>query len=227
MGELRIISYSSEPFQDRREAGDMLARDLEKYGGRNTVVLGIPRGGIVVARQIAGILGAEFDVVLARKLGAPGNPELAIGAVAEDGKVFLDEALADTLGVSQSYLKREKEHQLEVITERITQYRSILPKASVEGKTAIITDDGIATGATMKAALWAVRQERPERLIAAIPVAPPESLESISSEADETVCLRVPAFFAAVGQFYNSFEQIDDAVVLAILKEERRREYAK
>ena len=218
MGRARVISYSEEPFRGRVEAGRLLAGELTKFRGKKAVVLGIPRGGIIVAKEIASALGAELDIVLSRKLGAPGNPELAIGAISEDGKLFLNEMLASQVGGESSYIQQEKARQLSLIKQRVEQYRKILPKASLKDKVVIITDDGVATGATMKAALWAARQERPKMLIAALPVGPADTIRELAKDADEIIVLRVPPFFAAIGQFYLDFSQVEDSEVLEILK---------
>lgn len=219
MGKLRILSWSEEPFKDRSEAGNLLARELKGLRGKGIVVLGIPRGGIVVAAEMAALLEAELDIVLSHKLGAPGNPELAIGAISEDGEVLLNEGLLSYSGAEESYIQQEKARRLAEIKGRVEQYRRVHPKVSLKGKAVVITDDGVATGATMDAALWAARKEEPKRLISAVPVGPKETLERLTEYADEVICLRVPSYFMAVGQFYRDFEQIGDEEVLRILKE--------
>jgi putative phosphoribosyl transferase len=217
MPTLTIISRSQDPFPDRCGAGEALGRELTRWHGPETVVLGIPRGGVIVAWRVAVALGAELDIMLSRKLGAPGNAELAVGSVAEDGRLFLDRDLAGRLGADDRYVEREKARQMEGIRKRLVLYRARKPKVPLGGRTVIVTDDGLATGATMQAALWSVRQDNPARLILAAPVAPEETLLRLSREADETVCLKVPPFFSAVGQFYRSFEQTTDGEVLAVL----------
>ena len=223
MGKLRIVSYSSELFTDRREAGRLLAGELAEWRGQKAVVLGIPRGGVIVARELARALDAELDVVLAHKLGTPGHEELAIGSVAEDGKLFLNKMLVQELGVDSGYIQQEKKRQLAEISRRISLIRRLRPKVPVEGRIAIVTDDGIATGATTQAALWAVRQEHPQKLIAAIPVGPPDRVRKLAEDVDEMLCLRAPPSFAAVGQFYERFEPVEDEELLEILEEESRR----
>lgn len=217
-GKIHIFSYSETSFSSRGEAGRLLAAELKQFAGENTVLLGIPRGGIIVAEEVARLLKAELDVVLSRKLGAPANPELAIGALSEDGHIFLNKALVFSLRVDENYIALEKERQLQEIKRRIQAYRSVRPKVSLTGKTVIITDDGIATGATMEAALWIAKQEKPKYLVAAAPVAPADSLEKLTLTADEVLCLRVPEWFGAVGQFYREFTQVDDEEVVEILK---------
>lgn len=223
MGKAYILSNSGEPFKDRLQAGGLLARELMKYKAEDTVVLGIPRGGVVIASEIAGRIGAKLDIVLSRKLGAPGNPELAIGAVSEDGRLFLHETIPPEEAEKNKYIKMEKEHQMREIARRISIYRKIRPKEALAGKTVIVTDDGLATGATMQAALWTARHEEPAKLIAAVPVAPEDTVSRIAEDADELIVLRVPPFFAAVGQFYSQFYQVEDDEVLEILKEKYER----
>jgi len=223
MGTLRVISNSSQTFSSRMEAGDLLARQLKELQDQNVVVLGIPRGGVVVAREIAHALQADLDMVLAHKLGAPGNPELAIGAVCEDGQLFVDEEISSYMGVDDDYIKREKSRQLQELARRVKRYRSVLPKIPLAGRVAIVTDDGVATGATLQAALWAVRQENPKKIVTALPVGPQDSLEKLSQDADETICLQAPPFFSAISQFYSYFNQVEDEELLEILQEESKR----
>jgi len=186
---------------------------------KNLVVLGIPRGGVVVAGQVSRQLNAQLDVVLSRKIGAAGNPELAIGSVGEDGKLFLNEDLASRVGADKVYIETERFRQLEEIRSRIQRFRQTKEKVPLKDKIVIVTDDGVATGATMQAALWAVRQEKPKELIAAIPVGAKESVELLVDHADKVIVLRVPDYFAAISQFYLHFEQTSDSEVLQILKE--------
>lgn len=226
MGTLKIISNSDKPFTDRVEAGKLLSDALKNLCTQRAVVLGIPRGGVIVAAQLADALEAQLDIVLSHKLGAPGYPELAIGAVSEDGKLFLDETILSYVGAGDSYIQQEKAHQLEEIKRRVRQYRGILQKAPLKDRLVIITDDGVATGATMQAALWAARQEQPTKLIAALPVGPAETVRKLAKDADEMICLRVPPFFSAVGQFYLQFGQVEDRELLEILKQEHRRRTA-
>lgn len=224
MGTCRILSRGSDAFRDRAEAAEMLARELSLFADRRPVVLGIPRGGVVVARVLAKELGGDLDIVLSHKLGAPHNPELAIGSVSEDGKVFLDERLAAFTGAGTRYIDREKARQLDLIAERVERYRKVRPKVPLEGRVAIVADDGVATGATMKAALWSARLEKPATLVAAIPVGPEETVAELANLADEVVCLEAPPGFAAVGEFYRLFEQVDDEEVVAMLKNEFARQ---
>jgi putative phosphoribosyl transferase len=223
MGKLRILSHSSELFKDRREAGRLLAQQLGGYRGQEAVVLGIPRGGIIVAQELARALEADMDIVLAHKLRTPGYAELAMGSVAENGRLFLNDEVVWGLGVDGAYIQQETARQMAEIRRRTELFRHARPKVSLAGKTVIVTDDGVATGATTQAALWAVRLERPEKLIAALPVGPEDTIMILAEDVDEMVCLRTPPLFAAVGQFYVSFEPVEDEEVLEILKEEQRR----
>ncbi len=219
MGKLRVVYYSDESFEDRKEAGRLLAGALNEFRAKDTVVLGIPRGGMVVAGEIARLLAAKLDIALSRKLGAPGNPELAIGSISESGRLFLNDDLAFRVGADKEYIEAEKSRQLAEIKGRIRRFRGVKEKVPLKGKTVILTDDGVATGATMQAALWDARQENPERLIAAIPVGAKESLEALVECADELIALRVPEYLGAIGQFYLNFEQTSDEEVLEILRE--------
>jgi putative phosphoribosyl transferase len=221
--KLRLVSYSGEQFKDRIQAGQLLAEELGDLRGKNAVVLGIPRGGIILAKEIARLLDADLDVVLSRKLGTPGQPELAMGSLAEDGKVFLNKDVVQTLGVTDRDIEQEKARQMVEIQRRNQLIRSALPKTPLKNRIVVVTDDGVATGATMQAALWAVRQEKPQKLIAAIPVASEEALQRLSTDADEIICLRRPSLFYAVGQFYSQFSQVQDDDVVQILAEEARR----
>ena len=223
MGILQIISKSSEPFGNRAEAGRLLACELHKYRDVKAIVLGIPRGGVIIANQIAKSLGVDLDVVLSHKLGAPANPELAIGAVCEDGTVFVDERLAQYVDADADYIEHEKERQLNEIARRVELYRQILGKIDLDGRVVIITDDGVATGATMQAALWAVRQEKPETIILALPVGSEDTVRRLSQAADETVCLKTPSSFDALRRFYMNFSQVEDTQLLEILKEQHKR----
>lgn len=223
MGTLQIISTSSEPFNDRIEAGKLLACHLEKYRDHEIVVLGIPRGGVIVADRVARSLEADLDIVLSHKLGAPANPELAIGAVCEDGTVFVDKKLAHHVGADEDYIAQEKARQHQEIVRKVRLYRQILPKLNLKQKQVIVTDDGVATGATMQAALWAVQQEKPEKIIVALPVGPKETLTKLSQTADETICLKVPLYFGALGQFYVNFTQVEDEQLLEILRHKDER----
>ena len=223
MAQLRILSRSSAPFTDREEAGKLLGRELSEYRGQNVVVLGIPRGGIVLARGIARELGAEIDIVLAHKLGTPGHQELAMGSVSEDGRLFLNQGVVREFDVSELSIQQEKARQLAEIKRRTDLIRRIKPKIPLQGRIVIVTDDGVATGATTQAALWAVRLEQPKKLIAAMPVGPEDTISRLAEDVDEMLCLRVPPLFAAVGQFYQQFGPVADEEVLSILRDSQKK----
>lgn len=220
---INILSRSNQPFRDRAEAGRLLGREMKELGLKNPLVLGIPRGGVVVARELADELSADLDLIISRKLGAPQNPELAIGAVGEGGKLFLHDWLLSELRINRNYIESERDLQLLEISRRKARYREILPRASIAGRDVIVTDDGVATGATFQAALWTVRHENPGRLTAALPVAPEEAILKLATDTDEIICLRCPSLFSAVGQFYLNFTQISDDEVMEILQEEIKR----
>jgi predicted phosphoribosyltransferase len=203
-------------FDSRLDAGRRLARALAAYRGRNPLVLAIPRGAVEMGAAIARELAGELDVVLVRKLRAPDNPELAIGAVDETGWTYIAEHAA-IAGADAAYLAKEKAMQLELLQRRRAQYTPARAAADPAGRVAIVVDDGIATGASMIAALHSVRARKPARLVGAVPVAAPDSLERIGPYADEVVCLETPEYFRAVGEFYRKFEQVDDDEVVALL----------
>ncbi len=207
-------------FSTREEAGRMLARRLAAYAGANVVVLGVPRGGLPVAKEVADALGAPLDVIVVRKLGAPHQPELGIGAVVDGDSptAIFNPDLIDYLGISKQYLQAEIERQLKEVNRRELEYRGGRASIALADKTVIIVDDGIATGSSVRAALRGVRRQKPKRVVLAIPVAPPETIESLRSEADEIVCLEMPADFMSVGQFYRDFHQCTDEEVKAILQ---------
>ncbi|HZO82475.1 MAG TPA: phosphoribosyltransferase family protein [Candidatus Binataceae bacterium] len=206
-------------FADREEAGRLLAAELASFKGADTVVLAIPRGGLPVARQVADALGAPLDIVVVRKLGAPGEPELGIGAVVDGDhpRAIFNQAVIEHLGVRDSYIQAEIERQLKEIKRRETAYRGGRAPVALTGRTVIVIDDGIATGSSVRAALRGVRRLKPARLVLAVPVAPAETIEALRGDADEIICLATPPDFFAVGQFYRDFHQIDDDEVARIL----------
>ncbi|HZQ10194.1 MAG TPA: phosphoribosyltransferase [Anaerolineae bacterium] len=209
-----------EKFLDRREAGQRLAEKLIALKGQSAViVLGIPRGGIVVADEIAQALDAPLDVFITRKIGAPFNHELALGAVASDGTVFLDQALIHQLHIPRILVEHERKKQLREIARRVSLYRGSRAPLIVENKIVILVDDGIATGSTTIAALRALRKQNPQRIILAVPVAPRPSLPILRAECDELVILDSPEPFVAVGLFYEDFGQVTDDKVVEILRE--------
>ncbi len=209
-------------FTDRIEAGKKLASALEDFKG-NGIVLAIPRGGVVVGYVIAEKLGLNLDVIIPHKIGAPNNPELAIGAVAEDGTTILDNNLISYLSVSPKYIKEETERQKQEIHRRLKLYRQNARYPDVKGLDVIIVDDGIATGSTMKAALASVKNRGAASVTVAIPVGPPQTIEELEKLADRVVALYTPGFFQAIGQFYSDFSQTEDEEVKELLRQNRQK----
>lgn len=216
--QLNIIETSDLPFGDRIEAGQLLGVALKHLHLQPDIVLGIPRGGVIIAEQLAQILKTELDIVLTRKIGAPQNPELAIGAVGENGYLYLNDALAEATGADDEYIQKIRKHELSNIAQRKNLFRVFRPKIPLKGKTVIITDDGVATGATIQAAIWTAAQEKPKKIIVAIPVGSLSSLERLAQDGTQVICLRAPIDFRALGQFYDNFDQVDDERVQEILR---------
>jgi predicted phosphoribosyltransferase len=207
-------------FIDRRDAGRRLAEALGFLRGRpGLVVLAVPRGGVVVGAEVARALKAPLDIVIARKIGAPDNPELAIGAVAPDGTAVFDDEMVQSLGISERYKQAAAEQARQEIERRLRLYRGDRPPLDVAGKTAILTDDGVATGMTTLAAIRYLRKQRPRELVLAVPVGPPDTVAMLSREVDRAVVLYMPEVFWAVGAFYQRFEQTSDEEVVALLRE--------
>lgn len=204
-------------FADRLDAGRQLTRHLPHLRGRDGVVLGIPRGGVVVARPIAEALGWPLDVVIARKVGAPFNPELALAAVAPGGVLVMNDVLADHLHLTSENLAPQIQAQLLEIDRRLHLYRGDRPALDVRGKVIVVVDDGIATGLTVAAALRSLRNQEPAAVVLAVPVASREAVDTLSPLVDELVCLATPRDFHAVGQFYKDFSQVTDEEVVRLL----------
>lgn len=204
-------------FTDRVEAGRRLALELVDYA-EMAIVLAIPRGGVVVGYEVAHKLRVLLDIIIPRKIGAPRNPELAIGAVTEDGTVILDRKLVEYLRVPKSYIKEESARQRLEIKRRSRSYRGKKPFPNLEDLDVILVDDGVATGATVGAALASIRKKEPKSVVIAVPVAPPSAIRHLKREADHVVCLSTPEPFYAIGQFYRDFAQISDEEVTGLLK---------
>lgn len=205
-------------FANRVDAAARLARALARYDGQNPLVLAIPRGAVPMAKVIAQALHGEFDVVLVRKLGAPGNSEFAIGAVDESGWVYRS-PWAESAGANEDYLERVRLRELDTLRARRAQISPLRQARDPAGRIVIVVDDGLATGATMIAALHCLRAKAPAKLVCAVPVAPADTLEKVRGYCDEIVCLHTPADFYAVGQFYADFGQVEDAEVARLLAE--------
>ena len=215
-------------FKDRRDAGRQLAARLLTYRDQQPLVLALPRGGVPVGYEIAVALDAPLDIMVVRKLGAPGQPELGIGAVVDGDhpQSVLNDDVINTLRVSDTYLQRQVALQLQEIRRRQERYRGGRPPMPVADRTVIVVDDGIATGGSMRAALRGVRRAHPRRLILAVPVAPPETIAALQNEAETVVCLKTPALFHAVGRFYDDFTQTSDEEVIQLLDAADRRRVA-
>jgi putative phosphoribosyl transferase len=202
-------------FKNRREAGQKLARRLRGFKNQNCVCLAIPRGGVVVGREIASFLDCPLGAVVTKKIGAPFDPELAIGAVTPDGKVILNRSLAGKVGATPEYLAREIAQKKKEIKRRRELFG---PPPPLEKKTVILTDDGLVTGRTLAAILSWVRRQKPQKLVLALPVAAPESLKKLKKLVEKVVCLKTPLSFSALSQFYQDFSQVEDQEVVNLLK---------
>ena len=207
--------------ENRVAAGRQLALAIKKTG-EDAIVLAIPRGGVVVGFEVAKSLGVALDVIVTKKIGAPDNPELAIGAVAEDGTFFVDDDLVSRLYVSKEYIREEVEKQRQEIQRRLFRYRGNEPYPSLKGRVVIVVDDGVATGATLKAALRLVRSKGAKNVTVAVPVGPPDTISELEEYADDVVCLLTPEPFYAIGQFYTDFSQTSDEQVTELLRLSRK-----
>ncbi len=214
-------------FKDRKDAGMKLADKLMDFEGQpNVFVLALPRGGIVTGVEIANRLKVPLDVFIVRKIGHPWQPELAVGAISETGSIVYNEEVVSSVGVTKEYLRREAERQREEIARRQQLYRNGQKLANLRGKTVILVDDGVATGATAKAAVEALTQAELGQLIVAVPVAPPDTAAMLRKIVDVFICLEIPDDFMAVGSYYAEFRQIMDAEVVALLQDFRERKAA-
>jgi putative phosphoribosyl transferase len=206
-------------FRDRTDAGKRLALALRDYKDRDVVVLAIPRGGIVVAEVVARELQAPLDIVVTRKISPPGEPEYALGAVTQDGEVIMDRQAAESLGVGKDYLDSEIGRKRKEVTERTKRLRGDRPFPSLEGKVVIVVDDGIATGSSVGAAVLFLKKMKPREIVVGVPVSPKDAVETLSDAGNRVVCLETPGPFFSIGEFYEDFEQVEDAEVKRILDE--------
>ncbi len=208
-------------FNDRRDAGRQLGQALLEYRDEQPIVLGLPRGGVVVAYEVARILGAPLDVVVARKIGAPGQPELGIGAIAPENTLVIDPYTVRVLGLTEEDIRQLAEREQRELERRIHLYRGDQPMPDVTGRTVIVVDDGLATGVTARAAIRSLRKRNPKKIILAVPVCAPDTAEALRKEADEVICLTAPPDFRAVGLWYRDFSQTTDEEVIELLKKAR------
>lgn len=205
-------------FRDRTDAGEQLADVVVAHDVEPDVVLAVPRGGLPVAKVVADRLGVPLDIIAARKIGAPGRPELAIGAVASDGTTWLNERLVDEFGVDDDFLADATERERRAAQEKVERYRQDPDPPDLAGETVLIVDDGVATGATTTACIRQVQAAGAERVVLAVPVGPPNTVERLQAEADEVICVETPPHFSAVGQFYEDFGQVTDDVAVTYLE---------
>lgn len=213
-----------EIFADRIEAGQFLAEKLEDYKDDPSVILiALPRGGVVLGYEVARLLNLPLDIVSPRKVGAPFNPELAIGAITETGEGIFSETLISELGITKEYLDKEIEKERKIALKRLELYRKNFPPRKLEGKRVILIDDGLATGSTMLAAIRTAKKEKAKEIIVAVAVAAQDSLKKITKEVDKVVCLSAPSLFYAVSQFYGNFDEVTDDKVIWILQKSLER----
>ena len=206
------------PFASRREAGRLLAARMVAWAGHaDPLVLALPRGGVPIACEIAQAIGGELDLMLVRKLGAPINPELAMGAIAMGGVRVLNRDVLDDLGISAAELERVTDRETHELERRAHAERGARAAPRIAGRDVVLVDDGVATGATMRAAIAALREQDPARISVAVPVAPPATVSVLEQEADEVICLATPADFGAIARFYRAFPQVGDEEVRSLL----------
>ena len=211
-------------FKDRRDAGRVLAQGLSAYAGRSDVIIfALPRGGVLVAYEVAKVLNAPLDIFVVRKLGLPGHEELAIGAIASGGIRVLNEDIIQALDVPERMVNLVTQQELQELQRREESYRGNRPPLDAHGKTVILIDDGLATGASMRAAVTGVRTQNPRRIVVAVPTAASESYDALESEVDEIVCCMTPEPFLGVGRWYEDFSQVTDEEVRAFLEEANRQ----
>jgi putative phosphoribosyl transferase len=211
-------------FRNRHDAGYALAKKLIKYKDqKNIVLLGLARGGVVVAYEVARELSLPLNVIVPRKIGAPGNPELALGSIMENGESILNESIIKMLGVTQAYIDKEIEKERAKAQERLQLYRKVAPVPEVKGHTVILVDDGIATGSTMLTAIQSMLHLNAKKVVVAVPVASTEALRLVEKAAHEVVCLYSRYDFVGVGLYYEDFDQTEDVEVVRLLEEAKKR----
>jgi putative phosphoribosyl transferase len=212
-----------ETFRDRTDGGHQLASRLSHLRGRDVVVLGLPRGGVPVAFEIAESLDTPLDVIVVRKVGTPGQPELAMGAIGEDGVRVVNDEVVRHVGASDADFAREEERERQELQRRAVRFRGLAPRADLAGRIAVVVDDGIATGSTARAACQVARAHGADRVVLAVPVAAPESARALAEDADEVVCVQEPPWLRSVGEWYDDFTQVDDRTVVDLLERARQR----
>ncbi len=218
------MDFGEAPFRDREDAGRQLAERLVGYRGEELVIFVLPRGGVPVGYEVSHALEAPLEVFIARKLGAPNQPELGIGAVAQDGSRVLNERIVQEIGVSEEYIERIAAEETAEAERRLELFRGDRPEPEVRGQTAILVDDGIATGVTTRAAIEALRRRGPRRLVLAVPVCAAQPAESLRQEVDELICLEAPSDLMAIGLWYRDFEQVPDEEVIELLERAQREQ---
>lgn len=206
-------------FEDRTEAGKSLLSEIQKLSLKDSIVVALPRGGVIVGKEISQGLQIPLDILLVRKLGAPFNAELAVGAIVEGQPpfVYLNETLIKVLKVSDEYLENEKKMQSQVLVRQNSTYRGSRVRVSLAGKSVILVDDGVATGSTIHAAILALKSQKPSQLIVAVPVAPPDAVSEMAKQVKDVICLSSPPDFQAVGQFFRNFAEVSDEEVIRVL----------
>lgn len=205
-------------FKNRADAGHQLAEKIKKYSGdKSAIILALPRGGVVVAKEVADVLNLPMDLIVSRKIGAPDNPEFAIGAIAEGFEGVFDQIVISSYGISDEYIRSEVEKEKKEMDRRLKAYRAGRAPLNMEGKTAILVDDGIATGLTMIATINSAKIKGAKKIVVAVPVASRDSVEKVKKLVDDIIYLDTPEFFMAVGQFYESFSQVEDAEVVKLM----------
>jgi putative phosphoribosyl transferase len=218
IGPEDTLMSESRRFKDRTEAGEQLGDALRKRELDVDIVLAIPRGGLPLGRAVADTLGVPLDIVVASKIGAPGNPEYAIGAVARDGSVWRNEEAFRGTGSDEEHFEQEREKEAENARQKAERYRGERAEPDLTGKTVAVVDDGVATGSTVRASLQMLRETDAERIVLAVPVGPPDTINELEELADEVVCLKTPSSFRGVGQFYERFDQVSDEEAMAYLE---------